>query len=94
MKFRAVVTQYFSFTDSSQNNASPGVCRQLSWARWQLGVPAFPLLTGVPSVHCCPTSRCFRAEKAASQLVEEGLGGTEIGPPGHPSGHAGPGNAS
>lgn len=33
MKFRAVVTQYFSFTDSSQNNLSPGVCQQLSWAR-------------------------------------------------------------
>lgn len=27
MKFRAIVTQYFSFTDSSQNNPKPGSLR-------------------------------------------------------------------
>lgn len=33
MKFRAIVTQDFSFTDSSQNNPSPGAHQQLSRAQ-------------------------------------------------------------
>lgn len=90
MKFRAVVTQYFSFIDSSQNNPSPGVCWQLSWAREAAGGPS------VPSARCRPASHGFGEEKAAVPAVLAGRGGSgmAMGTPGHPSRDPGPGNAT
>lgn len=90
MKFRAVVTQYFSFIDSSQNNPSPGVCWQLSWAGEAAGGPS------VPSARCRPASCGFGEEKAAVPAVLAGRGqsGMEMGAPGHPSGDLGPGDAT
>lgn len=90
MKFRAVVTQCFSFIDSSQNNASPGVCRQLpgpgnSGESWR---SPGSQLTVVPP-HAASGQRGQQ-----SQLVGEGLRGTEMGPPGHLSGDPQPGSAS
>lgn len=78
MKFRAAVTQYFSFTDSSQNNPGPRVCSQQSWAQAAAGSP------GVP--HASRSSPCSvsRAERIAIPSGRGGLGGKEMGPLGHP----------
>lgn len=69
MKFRAVVTQYFSFTDSSQNNPSPGVCRQLSRAWAAAGSPRSLSSSLIP--HCHHPHPCFWG-RAASRPSWEG----------------------
>ena len=78
MKFRAAVTQYFSFTDSSQNNPGPRVCWHQSWAQAAAGSP------GVP--HSLLSSPCSvsRAERVTIPSGSGGSGGKEMGPPGHP----------
>lgn len=78
MKFRAAVTQYFSFTDSSQNNPGPRVCWQQSWAWAAAGSP------GAPRASLSSPCSVSRAERIAIPSGRGGEGGKEMGPLGHP----------